>query len=76
MGISEALFVLLFEPFVVDKNTRMFSMVLSRSVSGYLSILFCGYITMSHHIKSTIRARREDEAISAASESLDPSEED
>lgn len=76
MGISEALFVLLFEPFVVDKNTRMFSMVLSRSVSGYLSILFCGYITMSHHIKSTIRARREDEAISAATESLDPSEED
>ena len=66
MGISEALYVLLFKRFIPDSNRCMFSMVLSRSVSGYLAILFCGYITMSHHIRSTIRARREAEAISAA----------
>ena len=68
MGISEALYMLLFKRFIVDSNTCMFSMVLSRSVSGYLSILFCGYVTMSYHIKSTIRARREAEALAAASD--------
>ena len=73
MGISEALYMLLFKRFIVDSNTCMFSMVLSRSVSGYLSILFCGYVTMSYHIKSTIRARREAEALAAASEDEDAS---
>ena len=66
MGISEALYVLLFKRFIPDSNRCMFSMVLSRSVSGYLAIIFCGYITMSHHIRSTVRARREAEALSAA----------
>ena len=71
MGISEALYMLLFKRFIPDANRCMFSMVLSRSVSGYLSILFCGYVTMSHHIRSTIRARREAEAL-AASEHEEP----
>ena len=75
VGISEALYVILFQRFIPDKNRCMFSMVLSRSVAGYLAILLCGYITMSHHIKSTIRARREAEAISATAEDADPSSE-
>lgn len=72
MGISEALYVLLFKRFIPDPNRCMFSMVLSRSVSGYLAILFCGYVTMSHHIRATVRARREAEAL--AEKSIGPSE--
>lgn len=72
MGISEALYVLLFKRFIPDANRCMFSMVLSRSVSGYLAILFCGYVTMSHHIRATVRARREAEAL--AEKSIDPAE--
>lgn len=72
MGISEALYVLLFKRFISDPNRCMFSMVLSRSVAGYLSILFCGYVTMSHHIRSTVRARREAEEL--AEKSIDPTE--
>lgn len=72
MGISEALYVLLFKRFIPDPNRCMFSMVLSRSVSGYLAILFCGYVTMSHHIRATVRARREAEAL--AEKSIGPAE--
>ena len=72
MGISEALYVLLFKRFIPDANRCMFSMVLSRSVSGYLAILFCGYVTMSHHIRATVRARREAEAL--AEKSIGPAE--
>ena len=75
MGISEALYVLLFKRFIPDPNRCMFSMVLSRSLSGYLSILFCGYITMSYHIKGTIRAHREAESVATADGAEDPSDE-
>lgn len=58
VGISETLYMIVFAPFIADKNLRMFSMVLSRSVSGYLAILVCGCITMTYHVRHVIRPRR------------------
>lgn len=63
VGISETLFVDMFSAFPAfeGKNSLlMYVMILSRSVSGYLAIAFCGYITMSHHIRSIVRAGRTD----------------
>ena len=63
VGISETLFVDMFSAFpAFEGNTSllMYVMILSRSVSGYLAIAFCGYITMSHHIRSIVRAGRTD----------------
>ena len=64
VGISETLYVLLFDYFIADRSRCMFSMVLSRTVAGYLSILFCGWITMSHHVKNVIRPRRVTQSVS------------
>ncbi len=58
VGISEALYLIVFERFISDPNLCMFSMVLSRTVSGYLAILVCGCITMSYHMRHVIRPRR------------------
>ncbi len=58
VGISEALYLIVFAGFIPNPETRMFSMVLSRSMSGYLAILVCGYITMSYHMRHIIRPRR------------------
>ena len=63
VGISETLFVDMFSAFPAfeGKNSLlMYVMILSRSVSGYLAIVFCGYITMNHHIRSIVRAGRTD----------------
>ena len=58
VGISETLYLIVFERFVSDPNLCMFSMVLSRAVSGYLAILVCGCITMTYHMRHVIRPRR------------------
>ena len=58
VGISEALYLIVFKRFISDPNLCMFSMVLSRSVSGYLAILVCGCITMTYHMRHIIRPRR------------------
>jgi uncharacterized protein (TIRG00374 family) len=58
VGISESLHMMVFTPFIADNNLRMFSMVLTRSVSGYLSILICGCITMTHHMRHIVRRPR------------------
>ena len=63
VGISETLFVDMFSAFPAftgQTSLLMYVMILSRSVSGYLAIVFCGYITMSHHIRSIVRAGRTD----------------
>ena len=63
VGISETLFVDMFSAFPAfagQNSLLMYVMILSRSVSGYLAIVFCGYITMSHHIRSIVRAGRTD----------------
>ena len=70
VGISETLYLIVFERFVSDPNLCMFSMVLSRSVSGYLAIMICGCITMTYHMRHVIRPRR------AAALSNDATEED
>jgi uncharacterized protein (TIRG00374 family) len=58
VGISESLHMMVFTPFIADNNLRMFSMVLTRSVSSYLSILLCGCITMTHHMRHIVRRPR------------------
>ncbi len=58
VGISETLYLIVFERFISDPNLCMFSMVLSRTVSGYLAIMICGCITMTYHMRHVIRPRR------------------
>ena len=58
VGISETLYLIIFNRLITDPNLCMFSMVLSRSVSGYLAIMICGCITMTYHMRHVIRPRR------------------
>ena len=71
VGISETLFVDMFSAFPAFEGQHrllMYVMILSRSVSGYLAIFFCGYITMSHHIRAIVRKGRTDAAQGTAPE--------
>ncbi len=54
MGISESLFVTMFTGvfFAGKQGLSTLAMILSRSISSYLSILLCGTITITHHIRS------------------------
>ncbi len=79
VGISESLHMFMFEPFFASAQDPLlaFSMILSRSVSGYLSIIVCGCITMTYHVRHVIRPRRalEERAISEENELSDDSDE-
>jgi hypothetical protein len=57
VGIAETLYIGMFDSLISgasiasNENLCMFSMLLSRSFSSYFSIIFCGVITITHHVK-------------------------
>lgn len=52
VGIAETLYINVFDTFMPgQENLCFFSMLLSRSFSSYLSIIFCGTLTMVHHTR-------------------------
>ena len=71
VGISETLYLKIFDTFTPNSGLCMLSMLLSRFISSYLAIITCGTVTITHHI----RMKRRGAKASAETDSHDESDE-
>ncbi len=71
MGIAETLFNGMFAKICSVDSLRVLAMFLSRTFSSYLSIITCGTITMTHHIRMK-RAEFRRRAIDSHEDPIEP----